>query len=115
VVVFIHAHRCCRPLFPLLPPQAPPASDPSTPAAPDAAAPLGGNPELLVSKLGSQRVSNIFTHLRKVAQHPLLIRSRYTDEQVGMRGKGGAGGRVQREGSSSCEGQHQRGLHHRAL
>ncbi|KAG1655262.1 hypothetical protein FOA52_009819 [Chlamydomonas sp. UWO 241] len=40
------------------------------------------NPEMLVAKLGSQRVNNIFTHLRKVAQHPLLVRNLYSDEQI---------------------------------
>eukprot|EP00798_Chlamydomonas_sp_ICE-L_P032246 gene32246-16812_t len=35
-----------------------------------------------VTKLSSSRVNNIFTHLRKVAQHPLLVRNRYTDEDV---------------------------------
>ena len=35
-----------------------------------------------VTKLSSQRVNNIFTHLRKVAQHPLLVRNHYTDEDV---------------------------------
>lgn len=37
-----------------------------------------------VTRLGSQRVQHLFTQLRKVAQHPLLIRARYNEEQVGM-------------------------------
>ena len=44
----------------------------------------------MVSKLGSQRVSHIFTHLRKVSQHPLLVRAKYSDQQV-WGGSGGAG------------------------
>eukprot|EP00798_Chlamydomonas_sp_ICE-L_P007107 gene7107-211_t len=36
----------------------------------------------IVGKLSSQRVSNIFTHLRKVAQHPLLVRNRFSDEDL---------------------------------
>ncbi|GAX85084.1 hypothetical protein CEUSTIGMA_g12504.t1 [Chlamydomonas eustigma] len=46
------------------------------------AAAAGPETNLLVAKLGSQRVNNIFTHLRKVAQHPLLVRNIYTDAQV---------------------------------
>jgi SWI/SNF-related matrix-associated actin-dependent regulator 1 of chromatin subfamily A len=46
------------------------------------AATAGPETSLLVAKLGSQRVNNIFTHLRKVAQHPLLVRNIYTDAQV---------------------------------
>ncbi|GLC48685.1 hypothetical protein PLESTB_000125600 [Pleodorina starrii] len=44
-----------------------------------AGAPAG---PLDMSRLSSSRVQHIFTQLRKVAQHPLLIRSRYTKEQV---------------------------------
>eukprot|EP00798_Chlamydomonas_sp_ICE-L_P009154 gene9154-16279_t len=44
--------------------------------------PLPSPTPLTLTKLSSQRVNNIFTHLRKVAQHPLLVRNRYTDEQV---------------------------------
>jgi hypothetical protein len=51
--------------------------------------------EAAVSRLSSSRVSNIFTHLRKVAQHPLLIRARYTDEQVWGGGGKEAGSREQ--------------------
>jgi hypothetical protein len=36
----------------------------------------------LVAKLGSQRINNIFTHLRKLCQHPLLIRQHFSDEIV---------------------------------
>ena len=45
------------------------------------------NADQLLASLGSQRVNNIFTHLRKVAQHPLLIRSLYTEQQVGGKGR----------------------------
>ncbi|KAI8475302.1 MAG: P-loop containing nucleoside triphosphate hydrolase protein [Monoraphidium minutum] len=38
--------------------------------------------QALLSKLGSSRINNIFTHLRKIAQHPLLVRNNYTDAQV---------------------------------
>ena len=41
-----------------------------------------GDPSTLVAKLGSQRVNNIFTHLRKVANHPLLIRSVFDDTKA---------------------------------
>jgi hypothetical protein len=36
----------------------------------------------LVRKLGKQRVANMFTHLRKIAQHPLLVRRLFSDELV---------------------------------
>ena len=36
----------------------------------------------LVKKLGSRRVNHLFTHLRKIAQHPLLVRHRFSDKQV---------------------------------
>lgn len=42
----------------------------------------GSNATALLSKLGGTRISNIFTHLRKIALHPLLVRHRYTDERV---------------------------------
>ena len=38
--------------------------------------------DVLVKKLGSRRVNHLFTHLRKIAQHPLLVRHRFTDKQV---------------------------------
>ena len=37
----------------------------------------------MVKQLGKQRVNNLFTHLRKIAQHPLLVRNLYTEAQVG--------------------------------
>jgi hypothetical protein len=37
---------------------------------------------IMVSKLGSQRINNIFTHLRKICQHPLLVRHHFTDQKV---------------------------------
>lgn len=37
----------------------------------------------IISKLGSQRINNIFTHLRKICQHPLLVRHHFTDDKVG--------------------------------
>ncbi len=36
----------------------------------------------LVRVLGKQRVANMFTHLRKIAQHPLLVRRLFGDEVV---------------------------------
>ena len=36
----------------------------------------------MVSKLGSQRIANIFTHLRKICQHPLLVRHHFNDDLV---------------------------------
>jgi hypothetical protein len=36
----------------------------------------------MVSKLGSQRINNIFTHLRKICQHPLLVRHHFNDDKV---------------------------------
>ncbi len=41
-------------------------------------------PPVDVTRLGSQRVQHLFTQLRKVAQHPLLIRARYNEDQVGL-------------------------------
>ena len=35
-----------------------------------------------VKKLGSKTVGNIFTHLRKVALHPLLVRHLFSEDQV---------------------------------
>ena len=35
-----------------------------------------------MKKLGGRRVNHLFTHLRKIAQHPLLVRHRFTDKQV---------------------------------
>lgn len=42
---------------------------------------------IMVSKLGSQRINNIFTHLRKICQHPLLVRHHFTDTKVRGRGQ----------------------------
>lgn len=36
----------------------------------------------MLQKLGAKRINNIFTELRKIAQHPLLTRSLYTEEQM---------------------------------
>jgi hypothetical protein len=44
----------------------------------------------MVSKLGSQRINNIFTHLRKICQHPLLVRHHFSDTKVRGREEGGA-------------------------
>lgn len=38
--------------------------------------------QAVVKQLGKQRVNNLFTYLRKIAQHPLLVRNLYTDSQV---------------------------------
>ncbi|KAI3428839.1 hypothetical protein D9Q98_007656 [Chlorella vulgaris] len=38
--------------------------------------------EKFLRTLGAKKISHMFTHLRKIAQHPLLVRSNYTDEQV---------------------------------
>ncbi len=64
----------------------------STPAPAGAAAAGGGggaaagavvsDPEIALKRLGASRVANIFTHLRKIALHPLLVRQRYDDAQV---------------------------------
>ena len=35
-----------------------------------------------MKQLGKQRVNSLFTHLRKIAQHPLLVRNLYSDDQV---------------------------------
>ncbi len=32
--------------------------------------------------LNAKKVSNIFVHLRKIAQHPMLVRSAYSDALV---------------------------------
>jgi hypothetical protein len=39
-------------------------------------------PAALVKQLGRQKINNIFTHLRKIAQHPLLVRALYSDQRV---------------------------------
>ena len=33
-------------------------------------------------KLGKARAANMFAHLRKVAQHPLLVRQLFSEKQV---------------------------------
>lgn len=38
--------------------------------------------ERFLRTLGAKKISHMFTHLRKIAQHPLLVRSNYTDDQV---------------------------------
>lgn len=43
---------------------------------------------IMVSKLGSQRINNIFTHLRKICQHPLLVRHHFSDKKVSGAGRG---------------------------
>ena len=40
--------------------------------------------EKFLRTLGAKKISHMFTHLRKIAQHPLLVRSNYTDEQVAI-------------------------------
>ena len=35
-----------------------------------------------VKHLGKQQVNSLFTHLRKIAQHPLLVRNLFSDAQV---------------------------------
>ena len=42
----------------------------------------GSAGQAVVKQLGKQRVNNLFTHLRKIAQHPLLVRNLYTEAQV---------------------------------
>ena len=36
----------------------------------------------VMRKLGKARAANMFAHLRKVAQHPLLVRQLHSDKQV---------------------------------
>ncbi len=36
----------------------------------------------VVRKLGKAKVANMFAHMRKIAQHPLLVRSHFSDKQV---------------------------------
>jgi len=38
--------------------------------------------EDLLKRMSAAKVNSIFTHLRKLAQHPLLVRSTYTDAKV---------------------------------
>lgn len=55
--------------------------------------------EKFLRTLGAKKISHMFTHLRKIAQHPLLVRSNFTDDQVAVvarmaheRWGGGGGG-----------------------
>lgn len=41
----------------------------------------------LVRQLGAGQVANAFTQLRKIAQHPLLVRRLFSDAQVGEMAK----------------------------
>lgn len=36
----------------------------------------------MLKQLGKQRIANVFVHLRKIAQHPLLVRDHYSEAQV---------------------------------
>ncbi|KAK9864166.1 hypothetical protein WJX84_000212 [Apatococcus fuscideae] len=38
--------------------------------------------QTLLKKVGKSRISNVFTHLRKIVQHPLLIRRIFTDDRL---------------------------------
>ncbi len=38
--------------------------------------------EKFLRTLGAKKISHMFTHLRKIAQHPLLIRYHFTDDMV---------------------------------
>lgn len=38
--------------------------------------------QTIVKQLGKQQVNSLFTHLRKIAQHPLLVRNLFSDAQV---------------------------------
>ena len=50
------------------------------PASPDKKSNSAG--QAMVKQLGKQRINNMFTHLRKIAQHPLLVRNLYSDAQL---------------------------------
>ena len=47
-----------------------------------AAASTSGQERKAVQKLGARKINNIFVHLRKIAQHPLLVRSQYDDARL---------------------------------
>ena len=53
---------------------------------PTRAAPPCSPPAAQVEKflrtLGAKKISHMFTHLRKIAQHPLLIRYHFSDDAV---------------------------------
>ena len=53
---------------------------PPGPEAPPPPPPRGAGKAL--KSLGTKQVSNIFVQLRKIAQHPLLVRSLYSDSTV---------------------------------
>ena len=36
----------------------------------------------VMRKLGKAKAANMFAHMRKIAQHPLLVRRLFTDKQV---------------------------------
>ncbi len=38
--------------------------------------------EKFMRSIGAKKISHMFTHLRKIAQHPLLVRSNYEDSEV---------------------------------
>jgi len=38
--------------------------------------------QAIVKQLGKQQVNSLFTHLHKIAQHPLLVRNLFSDAQV---------------------------------
>ncbi|KAK9819591.1 hypothetical protein WJX72_000080 [[Myrmecia] bisecta] len=38
--------------------------------------------ERWIKRLGKQKINNMFTHLRKIAQHPLLVRHAFSDARV---------------------------------
>lgn len=38
--------------------------------------------EKFIKKMGAKKISHMFTHLRKIAQHPLLVRHQYDDATV---------------------------------
>jgi hypothetical protein len=54
------------------------AAVPSLPPAPESVAAAGA----AVTKLGARKIGHLFSHLRKLAQHPLLVRARYSDQDV---------------------------------
>lgn len=37
---------------------------------------------MLLKRLGTRKVGNMFVQLRKIAQHPLLVRHLYSDDRV---------------------------------
>jgi hypothetical protein len=51
---------------------------PSLPPGPETVAVAGA----AITKLGARKIGHLFSHLRKLAQHPLLVRARYSDQDV---------------------------------